>query len=197
MNTESVDEQLATADEIAWTLHEERTDPNEVASCVTFLRDPDQALHFFDYLDAIIAEGRSVVRSGRTLGYYREIRHACRRYLEPYRENPEAMAWILGWTARLMRYHKAGGPFLNWQRLRAQSDASDAGELQMGDTYTGRVKFFIPQKYGFIVPDQGDNDVYVNHAQVRGGQILNEGDRVRFKLAPGSQGPQATDVQPE
>ena len=95
----------AVAESMARELNRAKVDVNELSDCVGFLRNnPDGAL-FFDYLDTIIAEGRVMVRSGRTLDYYRAIREACREHLSPYREDSEAMAWILGWAARLMRYY--------------------------------------------------------------------------------------------
>jgi cold shock CspA family protein len=194
-----MEEKLAIADEMARLLHSKHTDPNEVTACVTFLRDEDQAPHFFDYLDAVIADGRSVVRSGRTLRYYRGIRDVSQQHLKCYREDPKAMAWILGWTTRLLRYYQAGGKPLQRIKLPQQVEkTSQATKLEMGGTYTGTVKFFNSgKKYGFIIPDIGEGDVYVNASQVRGGRTLTKGDRVRFTLGEGRKGSQAKDVQPE
>ena len=93
------------ADEIAGSLVKQGTDVNELAKCVGFLRDNPDGPLFFEYLDTVIDEGGAVVRSGRTLDYYRAIRDACRQHLTPYKDNPQAMAQILGWAARLMRYY--------------------------------------------------------------------------------------------
>jgi hypothetical protein len=68
------DQDLATADGVARVLHKKGTDVNELSKCVGFLRDlardKRDGVLFFNYLDTVIAEGRAVVRSGRTLDYY-------------------------------------------------------------------------------------------------------------------------------
>ena len=49
----------------------------------------------------------------------------------------------------------------------------------------GTVKFFNESKgYGFIAPDQGNQDAFVHISAVeRAGMIsLNEGDRIEFEL---------------
>ena len=93
------DQDLATADGVARVLHKKGIDVNELSKCVGFLRDlardKRDGVLFFNYLDTVIAEGRAVVRSGRTLDYYRAIRDACRQHLKPYKDDPEAMAQIL------------------------------------------------------------------------------------------------------
>jgi CspA family cold shock protein len=56
---------------------------------------------------------------------------------------------------------------------------------------TGTVKWFNNKKgFGFIVPDQGGNDVFVHISAVErsGMQGLNEGQKVTFELAPDRQG---------
>ena len=50
---------------------------------------------------------------------------------------------------------------------------------------TGTVKWFNPTKgYGFIEPDDGENDVFVHVTAVKdsGLNVLNEGDKVSFEL---------------
>jgi cold shock protein len=56
---------------------------------------------------------------------------------------------------------------------------------------SGTVKWFNTKKgFGFIVPDDGGNDVFVHISAVEtsGMQILNEGQKVQFELAPDRQG---------
>lgn len=52
------------------------------------------------------------------------------------------------------------------------------------------------QDFGFIAPDSGGRDVYVNKSKLaKGVTTLRQGQRVRFKRAPGAKGDQAIDVQ--
>ncbi|MEE8539823.1 MAG: cold-shock protein [Woeseiaceae bacterium] len=51
---------------------------------------------------------------------------------------------------------------------------------------TGTVKWFNPTKgYGFIVPDDGGQDVYVNISAVEqaGMGTLNEGQKISYEIA--------------
>jgi CspA family cold shock protein len=56
---------------------------------------------------------------------------------------------------------------------------------------TGTVKWFNPTKgFGFIQPDNGEADAFVHISAVEraGLRGLNEGQRVRYELAPGRNG---------
>ncbi len=56
---------------------------------------------------------------------------------------------------------------------------------------SGTVKWFNNKKgFGFIVPDEGGQDVFVHISAVEksGLQGLNEGQKVSFNLAPDRQG---------
>jgi cold shock CspA family protein len=195
---------LRSADNIATGLNAQNVDVNELSKCVGFLRDLardklDGAL-FFEYLDTIIAEGQAVVRSGRTLDYYRAIRDACRQHLMPYKGDPQAMAEVIGWAARLMRYYAVEG-----QLGRAATPPRGARQQRVprpaaaGARPTGTVKRFDTNKrFGFITPDGGGEDVFVHISQTPGQQGLQEHQRVSFVLGTGPKGrPQAQDVQPE
>ncbi len=63
---------------------------------------------------------------------------------------------------------------------------------------TGTVKWFNEEKgFGFITPDGGGPDVYVNYLSIGGGyKSLEPGQRVEFQVAQGQHGSQATDVRP-
>jgi CspA family cold shock protein len=64
---------------------------------------------------------------------------------------------------------------------------------------TGTVKWFNADKgYGFIAPDEGGNDLFVHHSEVRAGGYasLNEGQKVEFQVGQGRKGPCATNVTP-
>jgi len=189
------DSDLAVADAIAQFLEQRKTDVNELSKCMGYLRDNPDGPRFFDYLDIVIAEGQAVVRSGRTLDYYRAIRDACRQHLMPYKDDPRAMALILGWAARLMRYYAVEdrlGQVVRRPPRRPRPAAS-------GGRRTGTVKWFNESKgFGFIKPDGGGKDFFVHKSQTPDRQGLRENQRVSFVVGKGPKGrPQAQDVQPE
>jgi CspA family cold shock protein len=62
---------------------------------------------------------------------------------------------------------------------------------------TGRVKWFNSEKgFGFIVPDDGSDDVFVHFSAIamEGYKTLEEGDRVSYEVTQGPKGPQAANV---
>ena len=55
----------------------------------------------------------------------------------------------------------------------------------------GTVKWFNADKgYGFITPDDGDEDLFVHHSEIRtsGYASLNEGQKVEFAVGQGKEG---------
>ena len=64
---------------------------------------------------------------------------------------------------------------------------------------TGKVKWFNEKKgFGFIIPDDGSEDVFVHHSKIasEGFRTLKEGQAVEYTLGQGKKGPEATDVKP-
>jgi CspA family cold shock protein len=62
---------------------------------------------------------------------------------------------------------------------------------------TGTVKWFNERKgYGFITPDEGGDDLFVHHSEVKtpGSTSLSEGQKVDFEIGQGRKGPCATNV---
>ncbi|KXB06261.1 cold-shock protein [candidate division MSBL1 archaeon SCGC-AAA382F02] len=59
----------------------------------------------------------------------------------------------------------------------------------------GTVKFFDERKnYGFISPEEGDEDLFVHRSEVDA-DSLSEGDRVEFETEEGDKGPRAINVK--
>ncbi|MFB6215797.1 MAG: cold-shock protein [Candidatus Aenigmatarchaeota archaeon] len=59
----------------------------------------------------------------------------------------------------------------------------------------GTVKFFNDRKnYGFIEPEDGDEDLFVHSSDIESGS-LNEGDEVEFEQEEGDKGPRAVNVE--
>jgi len=63
---------------------------------------------------------------------------------------------------------------------------------------TGVVKWFNNAKgYGFVTPDQGENDVFVHFSSItmEGYKTLKEGQKVQFEITEGPKGLLASDIQ--
>lgn len=59
----------------------------------------------------------------------------------------------------------------------------------------GEVKFFNDTKnYGFIAPEDGNEDHFVHRSDVESG-TLNEGDEVEFESVEGDKGKKAINVE--
>lgn len=71
--------------------------------------------------------------------------------------------------------------------------------LDSGKHYFGYVKWFNSEKgYGFILPDQGGQDIFVHSSSIRNRdkKTLENGQRVTFIISKGKNGPEAKDVVP-
>ena len=64
---------------------------------------------------------------------------------------------------------------------------------------TGKVKWFNAEKgFGFIVPDDGGDDLFVHHSEINieGYASLDEGQKVEYEIGQSKKGPCATNVTP-
>jgi len=64
---------------------------------------------------------------------------------------------------------------------------------------TGTVKWFSDKKgFGFIVPDEGGEDLFVHHSNItmEGFRTLQENQKVEYTPGQGRKGPEATNVHP-
>jgi hypothetical protein len=82
-----------------------RVDINEAQKALAYLRKAKTPERFFDYLRAIVRDGRAVIRSNQTIEYYRNLQTACERHLRGM--DVAEMAQTLGWAVRLLRYYRA------------------------------------------------------------------------------------------
>jgi len=67
----------------------------------------------------------------------------------------------------------------------------------MAERKTGTVKWFSNEKgYGFIVPEEGGEDLFVHYSEIDtdGFKSLDEDDRVEFTVGQTDKGPNAQDV---
>lgn len=67
----------------------------------------------------------------------------------------------------------------------------------MAERQTGTVKWFSDKKgYGFIVPEEGGDDLFVHYSEIEGDgfRTLEEDDRVEFTIGHGEKGPNAQEV---
>lgn len=65
---------------------------------------------------------------------------------------------------------------------------------------TGTVKWFNGKKgFGFIVPDDGGEDLFVHHSEIKaeGYADLKEGQKVEYQVGQGKKGPCAVSVIPK
>ena len=65
----------------------------------------------------------------------------------------------------------------------------------MARLITGTVILFSEEKgFGFIIPDDGSQDLFVDRGCINGTGILHRGDKVSFTIGQSNKGPLAQNV---
>lgn len=98
-------EAWATADAIARSLQDTKTDVNELKKVIAYLRwsmRQQTQSNLFEYLRVLATSGEQ--RSNTTVEHYRNIQKACKEHLQRGIQ-PEVAIEILGWAARLKVYY--------------------------------------------------------------------------------------------
>lgn len=96
-----------SANTIARKLVERDCDPNEVHKAFVYLRTRRDSQKFFHLLQRLVKNGGFLVRSRRTIDYYKAMLEVCQQHLTKYRADVKTMSEVLGWAVRLMRFYMA------------------------------------------------------------------------------------------
>ncbi|QDW61352.1 cold-shock protein [Oerskovia sp. KBS0722] len=87
----------------------------------------------------------------------------------------------------------SGGARGAMDRGRPGRPAASGGPVRGGEGIVAR--YDEERGFGFITPDDGGLDLFVHVSVVRGDEVLEEGDRVRYKVRQSDRGPQADAVE--
>lgn len=95
------------AEALAADLAGAQVDPNEAQKSLAYLRGkPGDGRALFAYLDTVVSYGDAVIRSGRTLSYYKDLQRACKRHLQPLQQDYDKLLRTFAWSLRLLRYYR-------------------------------------------------------------------------------------------
>jgi CspA family cold shock protein len=78
-------------------------------------------------------------------------------------------------------------------RGRSGRPTESGAPVRGGEGVVGR--YDAERGFGFITPDAGGADLFMHVSVIRGAEVLQEGDRVRYKVRQGDRGPQADRVE--
>ena len=95
---------IERASALARDLRDAQVDHNEAQKALAYLRINRDGQAYFAYLQAIVQNGQVVIRSNKTIGYYRNLLELSRRHLRNL--PPEDMTATLAWAIRLLRYYE-------------------------------------------------------------------------------------------
>jgi cold shock protein len=87
-------------------------------------------------------------------------------------------------------YYKGGVGFLAY--LDTYQFKNGKGSFMRA---TGVIKWFNMKKgFGFIIPDEGGDDIFVHQSGLQPGLVVKEGDKVEFDVQSGPKGNHAVNV---
>lgn len=95
---------MERASALARDMRDAQIDHNEAQKALAYLRINRDGKAYFAYLQAIVQNGKVVIRSQQTMKYYRDLLELSRRHLRNL--PPEDMTATLAWAIRLLRYYK-------------------------------------------------------------------------------------------
>lgn len=124
---------------------------------------------------------------------YMEIEHGAQGDVNEYKERP-VLPDPLAVLAQAASHGQGGNSPRLPQSIQPKGSSKDPGDYEKGTVK----KFGLgPMRdFGFIQPDSGGEDIYVNRSKLaKGVTTLNQGQRVRYRRVPTAKGFQATDVQ--
>jgi hypothetical protein len=150
-----------TAHALAADLAGASIDPNEAQKVLAYARSkPGDTDALFDYLRMVVSQGGAVIRSGRTLSYYRDLEAACKQHLRPIKDYDELLQ-TFGWSLRLLRYYRAVPDSLSKRDVVAKptppppKPVAAARALQPGDRLRGKITRVLPSGHVFLeLPDE-------------------------------------------
>ena len=152
--------QWQIAHSMSQSLVKAEVDVNELGKAIAYLRYTisqdltNAGSRFFDYLETLVRNARTIGHSGKTLDYYRSLNQVCGSSFSSYKDNGRIMLEILGWVARLMRYYKNAGevgdvrsiaesstitPQLS-ERQKTLEAIAEAEDFQVGQVLEAQVK---------------------------------------------------------
>ncbi|MFD6090570.1 cold-shock protein [Oerskovia sp. NPDC060338] len=98
-----------------------------------------------------------------------------------------------GPNARNVQLARGSGAYAASDRGRSGRPGASGGPVRGGEGTVAR--YDEERGFGFITPDDGGLDLFVHVSVVRGDEVLEEGDRVRYKVRQSDRGPQADAVE--
>lgn len=119
-----------TANDMARQLAEAGTDANELKKSLTYLLSVQNregiSQQFRTYLMTLATDEDIAKRSEQTNRYNKSIYDAYLTYLQKYESQPDLMCHVLGWTTRLIRYHKFNRSSSNSKKPNARKHSPPA-----------------------------------------------------------------------